>query len=144
MFVPGNHDVDLSGYTSSRGLWTTAGVPTDWPGPTGAVNVDCRVADVDGLRIAGLGGSIHYNGGPNQWAERQMARRATSATGRTRRTEASPACTRLLRELRPTVMPHGHIHPHGEPVPDRVVGDTRVINTVGYRILDIPAPTDKP
>jgi hypothetical protein len=40
--------------------------------------------------------------------------------------------------LSPKVLVHGHIHPHGQPVPDRVLGQTRVLNTVGYRILDVP------
>lgn len=74
-FVPGNHDVDLSGYASGRGLSLRDGLPTEWPGPAGGVNVDGRVADVGGLRIAGLGGSIRYSGGPNQWTERQQADR---------------------------------------------------------------------
>ena len=167
VFVPGNHDVDLSGYTSSRGMWTNAGLPADWPGPTGAINVDGRVTDVAGLRIAGLGGSIHYNGGPNQWTERQMSRRARALHRRATLTRLrdgrgvdvllthSPprhlgdredpphrgfTCLHTtLRKLRPTVMVHGHIHPHGEQVPDRTTGPTRVVNTVGYRILDIPA-----
>ncbi len=43
-----------------------------------------------------------------------------------------------VHALRPTVLLHGHIHPPGEPVPDRTLGTTTVINTVGYRILHIP------
>ncbi len=166
VFVPGNHDADLSGYDQAHGLWMKDGLPAEYPGPTGAVNVDGRVADVAGLRIAGLGGSIRYNGGPNQWTERQMARRA----GRVRRraglrrfrdgrgvdvllTHSPPrgvgdredpphrgfeCLHETVRRLRPGLLVHGHIHPHGEPVPDRNMGDTRVVNTVGYRILDIP------
>jgi hypothetical protein len=36
-------------------------------------------------------------------------------------------------------MLHGHIHPHGGVKPDRHLGDTRVVNVVGYKILDIPS-----
>ena len=43
-----------------------------------------------------------------------------------------------VRVMRPTFLVHGHIHPHGEPVPDRNMGATKVVNTVGYRVLDIP------
>ncbi|WP_156753823.1 metallophosphoesterase family protein [Actinokineospora pegani] len=167
VFVPGNHDADLTGYRrSSAGLWTRDGLPTPYPGPTGAVNADGRVVDVGGLRIAGLGGSIRYNTGPNQWTERQMARRARRVRRRAglRRLRDGRGVDVLLthspprgcgdREdrahrgfsclhgavaaLRPGLLVHGHIHPHGEAVPDRDMGGTRVVNTVGYRILDIP------
>ncbi|MGW5054182.1 metallophosphoesterase family protein [Actinokineospora sp. NPDC004072] len=171
VFVPGNHDADLTGYDrSGGGLWTRDGLPVEWPGPAGAVNADVRVADVAGLRIAGLGGSIRYNRGPNQWTEREMARRARRLRRRAalrrlrdgrgvdvllthspprgvgdREDPAHRGFASLLttvRKLRPRYLVHGHIHPHGEPVPDRDIGGTRVINTVGYRILDIPEATD--
>ncbi|EWC61203.1 putative phosphoesterase [Actinokineospora spheciospongiae] len=166
VFVPGNHDADLGGYVHSSGLWTRDGLPARYPGPEGAVNADGRVVDVAGLRIAGLGGSIRYNGGPNQWTERQMARRSRRVRRRARLrglrdgrpvdvllTHSPPrgcgdrddpphrgfACLHdAVRVLRPGLLVHGHIHPHGEPVPDRDLGGTRVVNTVGYRILDIP------
>ncbi|MDQ3576056.1 MAG: metallophosphoesterase, partial [Actinomycetota bacterium] len=44
----------------------------------------------------------------------------------------------VVRALKPSALVHGHIHPHGEPVPDRTMGATRVINAVGYRVLEIP------
>lgn len=160
VFVPGNHDADLSGYSRRRGLWLAAGFPARYPGPDGAVNADGRVVEVAGLRIAGLGGSIRYNDGPNQWTERQQARRAAklvrAARGRSvdvLLTHSPPlgvgdrddpphrgfACLHMVVErLQPKVFVHGHIHPHGQPVPDRSMGETRVLNTVGYRILDVP------
>ncbi|MBB4912019.1 metallophosphoesterase family protein [Actinophytocola algeriensis] len=160
VFVPGNHDADLSGYSRRRGLWLASGFPARYPGPDGAVNADGRVVEAAGLRIAGLGGSIRYNDGPNQWTERQQARRAAklvrSARGRpvdVLLTHSPPlgvgdrddpphrgfACLHTVVErLKPTIFVHGHIHPHGQPVPDRSMGETRVLNTVGYRILDVP------
>ncbi|MFL6119955.1 MAG: metallophosphoesterase, partial [Actinophytocola sp.] len=49
------------------------------------------------------------------------------------------ACLHMVVDrLKPTVLVHGHIHPHGQPVPDRVLGNTKVLNTVGYRILELP------
>ena len=160
VFVPGNHDVDLSGYTRRRGLWLASGFPARYPGPAGAVNADGRIVEVAGLRIAGLGGSIRYNDGPNQWTERQQARRAARLVRAARKrpvdvllTHSPPlgvgdrddpphrgfACLHMVVErLQPTVFVHGHIHPHGQPVPDRSMGETRVLNTVGYRILDVP------
>ncbi|WP_367132176.1 metallophosphoesterase [Saccharothrix sp. HUAS TT1] len=167
VFVPGNHDADLTGYADVRGLWTRAGLPASWPGPVGGVNADLRVVDVAGLRIAGLGGSIRYSGGPNQWTEREQARRLRRVlrTARWRRwrdgrgvdvllTHSPPlgcgdepdpphrgfACLRdAVARLRPPLMLHGHIHPHGAVKEDRVLGSTRVVNVVGYKVLDIPA-----
>ncbi|MBP2340943.1 metallophosphoesterase family protein [Saccharothrix coeruleofusca] len=166
VFVPGNHDVDLSGYANVRGLWTKAGLPARWPGPAGAVNADQRVVDVAGLRIAGLGGSIRYNDGPNQWTERQQARRLRRVLRLARwrglrdgrgvdvlLTHSPPRgcgdepdaphrgfeCLHdAVRRLRPPLLLHGHIHPHGERKPDRVLGGTRVVNVVGYKVIDIP------
>ncbi|MEU5693709.1 metallophosphoesterase [Actinosynnema sp. NPDC020468] len=166
VFVPGNHDVDLGGYVKVRGLWTRAGLPARWPGPAGAVNADGRVVDVAGVRIAGLGGSIRYNAGPNQWTERQQARRLRAllrrAWWRTKDgrgvdlllTHSPPldcgdepdpphrgfACLhRAVRRLRPGLLLHGHVHPHGQRRADRVLGGTTVVNVVGYKVLDVPA-----
>jgi calcineurin-like phosphoesterase family protein len=166
VFVPGNHDADLGGYAEGRGMSLRDGLPAAWPGPAGGFNVDGRVADVAGLRIAGLGGSIRYSSGPNQWTERQQARRARrvarSAAWRRMRDGRdvdvllthSPArgvgdgddpphrgfaCLHdAVRRMRPKLLVHGHVHPYGNQVPDRRIGETLVVNTVGFRILDIP------
>ncbi|MEA5365754.1 metallophosphoesterase [Amycolatopsis sp., V23-08] len=165
VFVPGNHDPDLSGYTRYGGLSMKDGFPTVWPGPAGGVNADGRVVDVAGIRFAGLGGSIRYNDGPNQWTQAQQGRRARALERRARRrhrrdgrdvdillTHSPPldlgdredpphrgfSCLhRTIERLRPKWLLHGHIHPHGEPVPDRVVGATRIRNVVGHRIMEL-------
>lgn len=51
-------------------------LPDTPPWPPGAINADGRIVDVAGLRRAGLGGSPRYRGGPNQYTDRQQARRA--------------------------------------------------------------------
>ena len=52
VFVPGNHDPDVSGYRSSRaGLTLKAGLPARPPWPDGAINADGRIIDVAGLRL---------------------------------------------------------------------------------------------
>lgn len=43
----------------------------------------------------------------------------------------------LLERLRPAWLLHGHIHPHGQPRPDRRVGTTTVRNVVPVRLIDI-------
>jgi predicted phosphodiesterase len=160
VFVPGNHDADLSGYSDRGGLWLRSGFPARYPGPAGAENADGRIVEAAGLRIAGLGGSIRYNNGPNQWTERQQTRRAGRLARSARHRPVDVLLTHspprsvgdredpphrgfeclhtLVARLRPKVLVHGHIHPHGQPVPDREMGETRVLNTVGYRILDLP------
>jgi predicted phosphodiesterase len=158
VFVPGNHDPDLSGYRESRaGLMLRAGLPAQPPWPPGALNVDGRVVDVAGLRIAGLGGSLRYNDGPNQYSERQLARRARRLRRRARGvdvllTHAPPrwcgdgddlphrgfaALHGLVAAAAPQYLLHGHVHPHGTPRPARALGATRVCNVVGRHLLDI-------
>ncbi|HLK74720.1 MAG TPA: metallophosphoesterase, partial [Streptosporangiaceae bacterium] len=83
VFVPGNHDPDISGYRSSRaGLTLRAGLPARPPWPDGAVNADGRIIDVAGLRLAGLGGCRRYSEGPNQYTDRQQTRRARTLRSR--------------------------------------------------------------
>src|SRR5436309_7305241 len=77
VFVPGNHDPDVSGYRVARsGLVLRAGLPASPPCPGGAVCADGRVVDAAGLRVAGLGGCRRYSVGPNQYTDRQQGRRA--------------------------------------------------------------------
>jgi hypothetical protein len=165
VFVPGNHDPDLSGFTRYGGLSMRDGFPVEWPGPAGGVNADGRVVDVAGLRIAGLGGSLRYNDGPNQWTQRQQARRARRLVRRTRRrvrrdghpvdvllTHAPPrgagdredpphrgfdCLHQVVERLSPAWLLHGHIHPHGEQCPDRRLDGTTVRNVVGHHVLDL-------
>src|SRR5215472_13634648 len=85
VFVPGNHDPDISGYHISRaGLTLRAGLPARPPWPEGAISAEQRVVDVAGLRIAGLGGCLRYSDGPNQYTQRQQAQRARSLARRAR------------------------------------------------------------
>lgn len=167
VFVPGNHDPDLTGYSAGRAGWMRAGLPTTWPGPVGAVNADRKIVSAAGLRIAGLGGSIRYNGGPNQWTQRQQRRRGKSLTrtktwaekvrGDQRGVDVllthsppfrvgdgtDPAhvgfdCLHdVTRILRPQILLHGHIHPHGQTPEDLRLHSSDVVNTVGYTLLDI-------
>ncbi|MHA6796536.1 metallophosphoesterase family protein [Pseudonocardia bannensis] len=165
VLVPGNHDADLSGFTRRSGLWLRAGHPCDWPGPAGYEDADGRIVDVAGLRIAGLGGSVRYRPGPNQWTQRQQARRARKLVRVARRrqhrdgrgvdvllTHAPPRgcgdredgphhgfeCLHdVVAALQPRLLVHGHIHPYGDRVPDRILGRTRVVNVVGRRVLEV-------
>lgn len=69
VFVPGNHDPDLSGYRQTRaGLVLRAGLPARQPWPPGAINADGAIVEAAGLRVAGLGGCRRYAPGPNSTA----------------------------------------------------------------------------
>ena len=165
VFVPGNHDADLSGFTRHAGLSMRGGFPARWPGPAGGINADGRVVDVAGLRVAGLGGSLRYNDGPNQWTQAQQARRARKVVRAARRrrrrdgrgvdvllTHAPPRgvgdredlphqgfdCLHAtVEQLAPTWLLHGHIHPYGERPAEHRIGDTRVRNVVGQHVLTL-------
>ncbi|MFN2559829.1 MAG: metallophosphoesterase [Jatrophihabitans sp.] len=166
VFVPGNHDPELSGYRTARsGLTLRAGLPATEPWPPGAVNADGRVVDVAGLRIAGLGGAPRYRDGPNQYSQRQQARRARAlarCAARRRRdgrpvdvllTHAPPRgvgdgadaphvgfdCLHpLVRRLRTPLLLHGHVHPYTTGVADLSIGATVVRNVVGRHLFDVP------
>jgi Calcineurin-like phosphoesterase len=108
VFVPGNHDPDLSGYRVSRaGLMLRAGLPARAPWPDGAVNADGRIVDVAGLRIGGLGGCVRYGDGPNQYSQRQQAWRALRLRGAARWRRRSPRAGRGVDVLLTHAPPRG-------------------------------------
>jgi hypothetical protein len=165
VFVPGNHDPDLSGYRSTRrGLVLRAGIPVTPPWPPGAINVDGRVVDVAGLRVAGLGGSRRYEPGPNQYTERQQSRRARRLIARVRRLrppcpvdiviahapiagvgdtgaddpvhQGFQAFQRLVSILEPRLFLHGHINGAASRT-ERHMGPTRVVNVFDHQLLEL-------
>ena len=167
LYVPGNHDPALVPARSPD----TSLIPIvsphleDPPGPRGCTSVDGHIEDVRGLRIAGLGGSVRYREGPNQYTQAEMARRARRLADRAlvKRlrdghrvdivlTHAPPrgvgddddrphqgfdAFHALVHRLRPRLLLHGHIHPYGIERPDRVLAETRVVNVVPFKFLDL-------
>jgi uncharacterized protein len=166
LYVPGNHDPELgrSGAALGSILFGVPGVAVESrdgtsAGPQGCVNIDGRVQTVGGLRVGGLGGSVRYREGPNQYTQREMRRRAGRLARRARRgldllvTHAPPldlgdeedpphrgfeAFHGLVARTRPRVLVHGHIHPYGRARPDRRLGQTLVVNAIPYRLLELP------
>jgi predicted phosphodiesterase len=162
IYVPGNHDRDLS---SADPTWAPLRAERPPRGARGGVNADRRIVDAAGLRIAGLGGSHRYRKGPNQYSQAGMALRALvlEARGRTRRaldgrgvdillTHAPPAGAgdaadaahrgfeafhRLVKVLRPRLLVHGHIHPYGSRQADRRLGETVVVNAIPSRLIEL-------
>jgi uncharacterized protein len=162
VYVPGNHDPDVTRTVRSEGVWS---VPEDvLPGPQGCDSADGLALETAGLRIAGLGGSIRYKEGPNQYTQGQMRWRALRLEARARLwlgfggtldvlvTHAPPrgvgdagdpahhgfaALHRLVEQLRPRLLVHGHVHPVHHKAPDRELGATRVVNVIPYRLLEV-------
>jgi len=126
-----------------------------------------RLVKIGGINILGLEGSHWYNGGPNQYTERQMRsiirwlRPAiwwhggvdvvfTHAPPRHIHDAEDPChkgfkCfRRLIDKYQPGYFIHGHIHKIFSNDSDRltVVNSTKVVNTYGYYLLEIEVPAD--
>lgn len=170
LMVPGNHDPasqrrPVRAFSGVGPLSPSTDDHGEEPGrPEGCISVDGRVIAVSGLLVAGLGGSIRYREGPNQYSQGEMRRRAGLLALRARLrhprrgvdvlvTHAPPlglgdeqdpahrgvaALQALVSRLRPRLLVHGHIHPHGEPRPDRWMGPTQVVNAVPFRLIELP------
>jgi uncharacterized protein len=135
--------------------------------PGGCTPLDGRIVEAEGgLVLAGLSGSPLYSGGPNQYTERHMRRRATALSVRIRyRTlfgrkkpgifvSHSPpfglgdqedvahvgfeSFVKLMDKHEPPLWLHGHVHLYG-PDQERVQqrGGTKIVNVYGHRILDV-------
>lgn len=152
LYVPGNHDKGYINYP-----------------PEGCECADDRVIEVNGLRIAGLGGCIRYNLGVYQYTDEEMARRVRRLEPKIRAmggvdiviTHSPPrgygdaddnahhgfkAFVRLMDKYHPRYLIHGHVHPsYGDRLPQSIqYGSTTVFNTVGWKVIDIePDPAKK-
>lgn len=134
--------------------------------PGGGVNIDNKIIEYHGVLIGGLEGSMLYNYGPKQYTDRQMwgkIRRMKPALWKNRLfkhrsldiliTHAPPEgihdetdpCHRGFKSFRrfielykPRYFIHGHTHRYGLCCEWKTdYQDTTVINTVGYRVLEI-------
>jgi Icc-related predicted phosphoesterase len=165
LFVFGNHDLDaLTYYTERPPGFIQDG---DYQG-SGAIHVGSRVVRQEGLIIAGLGGSMRYNRGKNQFTENQMMREIFKLIpallfNRIFRgrfvdillTHASPkgihdkedrchwgfqAFRWFMRTFKPKYLVHGHIHLYSlSDVRVTPCGDTLVINAYSHYVIDTAA-----
>lgn len=144
-YVLGNHDLR---YQSSP--------------PVGCGHIDRRIINFSGLRLAGFSGSRWYNGGMNQYSEKEMSsflKKMRFALWRSKGidivvTHAPPRfihdaedlCHRGFRIFRwfidkykPRYFLHGHIHAHFEADSERItsINSTSVINCYGYYVLEV-------
>lgn len=167
LFVFGNHNLaELKYY---RPAIEDRAPPThDYHHDSGATYVGFKVRRESGLIVAGLGGSMRYNSGPNQFTQAQMWRKALLLApallfNRLRfgravdvlLTHAPPAgihdrpdlCHRgfdaflwLMRTFKPRWLVHGHIHLY-DSSEEKVshYGETTVINAYGFHVIDTEA-----
>ena len=145
LYVPGNHDVN---YEKNP--------------PEGCESIDGRIVKINGLRILGLGGSMLYSNGPNQYTERQMRRRIRRLGWKIRRCGGvdvvlshapiagygdmdDPAhrgfdCfMELIEKYEPKLWVHGHVHKsYGTQFQrEHMIGSTRVVNACGKYEVEI-------
>ncbi|MBI4670698.1 MAG: metallophosphoesterase [Chloroflexi bacterium] len=135
--------------------------------PEGCVNLDGRVAKHNGLLLAGLEGSIRYNDAPRyQYTENEMRAKSMFLAlklwlNRIRNgryldvlvTHSPPfgihdggdaahqgfkTFLSLIDRYHPDYLLHGHIHLYdNRAVRQSVRGHTLIINTYGYKLIDL-------
>jgi len=155
-YVRGNH--------ASKIEDTTGGERTS---PWGATDLHrCCKRDQSGLLLAGIEGSIRYNDGPHQYTQSEMWTMAFNLVpgllvnrmrfGRyldilvthsppwkihdaTDRPHVGIKAFRWLIDVfKPLYHLHGHIHIYRQDtIIETIVGETHVLNTFGYRVLDL-------
>jgi hypothetical protein len=141
LYVPGNHDPDVP--ARARGLAFTGSLPlrfgeanAELPGVAGGINVDGRVVDAAGLRVAGLGGSVRYKEGPNQHTQAQMRRRALRLELRCRlRRRARPASRHRVDLLVTHAPPLGVGDLAEDPAHAGFAAFHRLVRTLSPRLL---------
>ena len=149
LYVLGNHDLR---YTSSL--------------PRGCSLIDRRIVKHRSLRIVGFSGSRWYNGGINQYREREMGRYlfrmkfdlwrsggvdivVTHAPPRHIHDEEDrchkgfKGYRQFITKYRPCYFLHGHIHKLFEKDDERITlfEETRVVNCYGFYVFEIASET---
>ena len=131
--------------------------------PEGCICIDDRVYEFEGIRIAGLGGSMRYHTGTFQYTEREMFRRTLRLQpyiiwhrGLDILVSHSPAqgindgddlphrgfqsFFRLLKKYKPKYFVHGHVHLSYNYRQKRIdkYEDTTIVNAYERYILEYP------
>jgi uncharacterized protein len=149
-------------------------VAGDRSGPWGGFDLHRRTCrDDTGLLMAGIEGCLQYNFGPHQYSQTDMWRMVVLMTpalllNRLRYgryldvfvTHASPwkihdqddrphqgikAFRWFDRVFKPRLHLHGHIHLYRQnTITETMVTGTRIINTFGYRVIDLDLPGLQP
>ncbi len=170
-FVFGNHNLkELSTfYRPARTVLESTSLSHQLRNHFGATFLEDRVRNVEGLLIAGLGGSMRYNNGEHQFTEAQMYRRMLRLVPRLLwnklvhgryldilLTHASPrgihdkqdpchlgfrSMLWFMRWFKPRYLLHGHIHLYDLNA-ERVTRyrETEVINVYDHYVIDLEGP----
>ena len=128
--------------------------------PEGCDDIEDKVVTVNGLRIAGLGGSVRYREGSHQYTQRQMQRRVRKLSWKLRKgvdivlTHAPvrgmgdlpdpahvgfEAFRELIERYQPRYLLHGHVHKRYDAELEQIhsLGQTTVLNVCGTYILEL-------
>jgi Icc-related predicted phosphoesterase len=144
-YIKGNHDIRYS--------------PTN---PMGCQNIHTKIEKFNSLNILGLEGSMWYNGGANQYTDKEMSKIifgkwfsiwrkggvdiVISHAPPRHIHDAEDRChmgfdsfTSLIKKRKPKYFLHGHIHKEFETFEERMTqaNQTSVINVCGYAILEV-------
>jgi Icc-related predicted phosphoesterase len=161
-YVHGNHDLPAPPTPGQAAVSDAPPNLLEW-----GVNLHGRAVHYRGLLLAGLDGCRRYKpGAPFQYSERQVGWQVFGLLQRLRWnrlrygryldiliTHAPPrgihdaedlphqgftSYLKLLRASRPALMIHGHTHVYNRSVvTESDFGATRIINTYGYRVLEL-------
>lgn len=173
LYVCGNHDPEVKTRPLSQPLIPfDRATPFDQPwkkqprGPGGCTDIHGKIVEAGGLAVAGLGGSIRYSDGPNQYSEREMRRRVrrlelralarmlSGKGGVDLLVTHSPPSGRgdiaddpahrgfvcfnsLVQRLAPRYQVHGHVHPYERGIKSCQLGRTTIVNVIPTRILEV-------
>lgn len=130
--------------------------------PDGCDCIDGDLVVFNGIRILGLGGSMRYKPGDNQYSEKEMEKRVAKLRKKIKKNKGfdilvthAPALglhdsedlchtgfavfNRLIEEYKPQIFAHGHVHlNYGRQFQrEDKVGETRVINAYEKMIVEI-------
>ncbi len=144
-YIKGNHDIR---YQSKP--------------PQGCLDLHRKIVKFKGYKIIGFDGSNWYNGGPNQYTDKQMKKMIKSLRASIWfnkgidivLTHAPPrylgdaedrchmgfeSFRNLISKYKPECFVHGHIHKAFKKNEDRVTvfNQTKIINSCGYHIFEI-------
>lgn len=143
LYVHGNHDVSLLDHPAE-----------------GCDCIDGGIVQFKGLRIAGLGGCMTYNGKPLQFTESEMSWRIRKnalkyrkgidillthapafgiGDGKDQAHTGYKCFIKLLDQYAPKLMIHGHMHLNYGIAPNREhqYKNTRIVNAFDYCVIEI-------
>ncbi|MCK5198346.1 MAG: metallophosphoesterase [Spirochaetales bacterium] len=169
LFVFGNHNLKcMHRYRHKNDRYDVEkqGIITGFPPSYGSIYLGDRVKNIKSLLLAGLGGSMKYNNGPNQFSEFEMVLKIfkilpklffnrifygrwldillTHAPPRglgdkeDRCHQGFKVFRTFLKYFKPRYLLHGHIHLYDINAPREIqFMETRIINIYEHQIIDI-------